>query len=69
MCDKAVDTHPSTIKYVPEFCNTQELCYKAVHWCFFLYLIIFLIKKKLKKYVTLQFLYIQLLQLNDIKTP
>ena len=31
VCDKAVDTHPATIKYVPECYKTQEMCNKAVH--------------------------------------
>ena len=35
MCGKAVDTHPSTIKFVPECYKTQEMCYKAVNRCFF----------------------------------
>ena len=35
MCDEAVDTHPSTIKFVPECYRTQEMCYKAVNKCFF----------------------------------
>ena len=48
--DKIVDTHPSTILVVPECYKTQELCYKTVHRCF-LYLILFLINTKLKKYV------------------
>ena len=26
MCDKAVDTYPSTIKFVPECFMTQEMC-------------------------------------------
>ena len=46
MCDKAVDTCPPTIKYVPECYKTQEMFYKAVHRCF-LYLILFLINIKL----------------------
>ena len=50
MCDKAVDTHPHKIKYVTELYKTQEMCYIAVHTCF-LYLILFLINIKLKKYV------------------
>ena len=57
MCDKAVETHPSTIKYVHECYKTQEMYYKTVHKCF-LYLILFLIYIKLKKYVTQLFLYI-----------
>ena len=51
MCDKAVDTYPSTIKFVPECHETQEMCNKAVNRCF-LYLILFLIDKKLKICVT-----------------
>ena len=51
MCDKAVNTHPSTMQFVPECYKTQEMCYKAVYGCF-LYLILFLINAKLKKYVT-----------------
>ena len=31
MCDKAVDTYPSTRKFVPEFYKTQEMCGKAGH--------------------------------------
>ena len=37
MCDKAVDTHYSTIKFVPECCKAQEMCYKAVNTCFFVF--------------------------------
>ena len=37
MCDKAVDTHPPTIKYVLGCYKTQEMCNKAVHTCFFLF--------------------------------
>ena len=48
MCDKAIDTRPTTIKYVPECYKTQGMCYKAVHRC----LLVFLINAKLKKYVT-----------------
>ena len=31
MCDKAVNTYPSTIKFVPENLMTQEMCNKAVN--------------------------------------
>ena len=55
MCDEAVDTHPSTIKFVPECYRTQEMCYKAVNKCF-LYLILFLIGLKLKNCMTELFL-------------
>ena len=37
MCDKAVDTYPATIKYVPECHKTQEMCNKAVNRCFFVF--------------------------------
>ena len=55
MCDKTVDTYPSTIKFVPECLMTQEMCDKAVNRCF-LYLILFLINIKLKKCVSELFL-------------
>ena len=32
---KALDTHPSTIQFVPEYYKTQEICVKAVNRCFF----------------------------------
>ena len=51
MCNKAVDTHPSTIKYVPKCYKTQEICNKAVHRCF-LYFTLFLINIKLEIYVS-----------------
>ena len=41
MCDKAVDSYPSTIKFVPEYNKTQERCNKAVNRWFFLIIIIF----------------------------
>ena len=31
MCDKAVNTYPSTIKFVTECFMTQEMCDKAVN--------------------------------------
>ena len=31
MYDKAVDTHPATIKFVPDCYKNQEMCDKAVH--------------------------------------
>ena len=37
MCDKAVDTYPSTIKFVPECCKTQEMCNRAAYRCFFVF--------------------------------
>ena len=33
MCDKAVNTHPSTMRFVPECYNTEEMCDKAVDRC------------------------------------
>ena len=33
MCDKAVDTYPSTIEYVPDQFRTQEMCDKALDKC------------------------------------
>ena len=35
MCDKAVDTYPSTIKFVSEFFMAQEMCDKVVNIYFF----------------------------------
>ena len=37
MCDKAVSTYPSTIKFVPECFMTQEMFDKAVNRCFFVF--------------------------------
>ena len=37
MCEKAVDTHPSTIKYVSECYKAQEMCDKAVNTWFFVF--------------------------------
>ena len=37
MCDNALNTHPSTIKFVPEYLMTQEMCDKAVNRCFFVF--------------------------------
>ena len=37
MCDKAVHTYSSTIKFVPECFMTQEMCDKAVNRCFFIF--------------------------------
>ena len=47
MCDKVVNTHSSTMQFVPEFHKTQEMCDKAVNRCF-LYLILLLMNIKLK---------------------
>ena len=37
MSEKAVDTHLTWIKYIPECYKTQETCNKAFHGCFFLF--------------------------------
>ena len=37
MCEKAPDTHPSTIKFVPECFMTKEICDEAVNRCFFVF--------------------------------
>ena len=37
MCDKAADTHPSKIKFVPECYETQKKRHRAVHRCFFVF--------------------------------
>ena len=37
MCDKAVSTYSSTMKFVPECIMTKEMCSKAVSRCFFLF--------------------------------
>ena len=54
MCDKAVNNYLSTIKFVRECLITQEMFNKAVNR-YFLYLILFLINKNLKKCVTVLF--------------
>ena len=33
MCDKAVNTHSSTIKFGPGCYKTQEMCDKALNKC------------------------------------
>ena len=55
MCNKAVSTYPSTIKFVPECFMAKEMCDKAVNRCFF-YLILFLMGLTLNKCVTELFL-------------
>ena len=37
MCDKTVNTYPSTIKFVPECFMTQEVRDKAGNICFFVF--------------------------------
>ena len=37
MYDKAVDTYPSTIQYVPECSKNEEMCNIAVNRCFFVF--------------------------------
>ena len=49
MCDKSVNIYPSTTKFLTEYFMTQEMCDKAVNRCF-LYLIVFLMGLKLKKF-------------------
>ena len=49
MYDKAVDTYPSAIKFVPEYYKTKEMRHTAVHRCF-LYFFLFLTNIKLKKH-------------------
>ena len=51
MCNKAVDTYPSKIKFVPEYYETQKSVIEQFIDAF-LYLILFLINIKLKKYIT-----------------
>ena len=36
-CDKAVNTYPSTIKFVPKCFMTQEMCDKTINRCFFVF--------------------------------
>ena len=59
MCDKPVNTYPSTIKFVPECLMTQEMCDEAVNSCF-LFLILFIINIKLKKCEVVSFVKIPL---------
>ena len=40
LCDKAVSTNPSTIKFAPECFMIQEMCEKAVRRCFFVFVYI-----------------------------
>ena len=51
MYNRAVGTQPSTKQFVLECNEPKEICYKAVN-IYSLYLILFLINMKLKKYVT-----------------
>ena len=53
--NKAINTYHSTMQFVPECYRIQEMCDKAVNTCF-LYLILFPIDIKLKKYLTELFL-------------
>ena len=50
MCNKAVDTYPSAIQFLPEYYRTREVCDKVVNT--FLYLILLLIKIRFTKCVT-----------------
>ena len=51
MCDKAVNTYRSTIQFFPECYTAQEMCDKAVNR-YLLFLILYPIAIKVKKYVT-----------------
>ena len=55
MCNRAVNTYPSTVNFVPQCFMTQEMCDKEVNR-YFLYLILLLINIHLKKCVTELFL-------------
>ena len=55
MCDKEVNTYPSTIKFISQCVMTQEMCDKAMNR-YFLFLILFHIDIILKKCVTELFL-------------
>ena len=61
MCDQAVGTCLSTIILLCECYKNHQMRDKAVHRCFFEFIIFFLIGIKLKKYVTKLFLKILLL--------
>ena len=37
MSIKAVDTYPSAIQFVPDLYKTQEMCFKAVNTCLFVF--------------------------------
>ena len=37
MCDKAVNSHPCTMQFVPECYKSQEMCDKAVNRSFFVF--------------------------------
>ena len=37
ICDKAVNTYHSTIKFIPECFTTKEMCDKAVNRCFLVF--------------------------------
>ena len=37
MSCKDISTYPSTIKFVPEYFMTQEICDKAVNRCIFVF--------------------------------
>ena len=52
MCHKAVNIYFSTITFAPECLMTRDMCDIAVNRWFFLYLLLFLIVIKIKKYVT-----------------
>ena len=58
MCDKVVDTYPSTIEYVPDRLKTQEIIKPLIN--VILCLILFPINIRLKKSVVKSFLMILL---------
>ena len=37
MCNNAVNTHGSTIEYIPDRFKIQEMCEKAVDRCFLVF--------------------------------
>ena len=70
MCNEAVDTYYSIIKFVPECFMTQEYVINQLTDDF-LYFILFLINKKLKKYVIellLKILFLMVYCLDKYKT-
>ena len=54
MCNKTINTDPSTIKFVYECYNTPEICDEAVDTCF-LHLILIPMDVSLMKCVTVVF--------------
>ena len=48
MYDKAVDTYPSTMKFVPECYKTEGTCHRATHRCIFVFFVFDSIPDKYK---------------------